>query len=49
MKCKREEDEDCYETLLRAGGIIRRAGNFLNAENHYMCVSLIKSQDDFDC
>ncbi|MCL7031590.1 hypothetical protein MKW94_016334 [Papaver nudicaule] len=48
VKCEKEEDEDCYQALLRDGGIIGRSGSFFNAENRYVRLSLIKSQDDFD-
>ncbi|KAI3914297.1 hypothetical protein MKW92_037375 [Papaver armeniacum] len=48
IKCEKEEDENCYEALLRDGGIIGRSGSFFNAENRYVRLSLIKSQDDFD-
>ncbi|MCL7042726.1 hypothetical protein MKW94_001722 [Papaver nudicaule] len=48
VKCEREEDEDCYEALLRDGGIIGRSGSIFHAENRYVRLSLIKSQDDFD-
>ncbi|MCL7028164.1 hypothetical protein MKW94_001723 [Papaver nudicaule] len=48
VKCEREEDEDCYEALLRDGGIIGRAGSTFHAENRYVRLSLIKSQDDFN-
>ncbi|RZC92368.1 hypothetical protein C5167_003975 [Papaver somniferum] len=48
IKCEKEEDENCYEVLLRNGGIIGRSGSFFRAENRYVRLSLIKSQDDFD-
>ncbi|KAI3971536.1 hypothetical protein MKW92_003261 [Papaver armeniacum] len=48
VKCEKEEDENCYEALLRDGGIIGRNGSIFHAENRYVRLSLIKSQDDFD-
>ncbi|KAI3871474.1 hypothetical protein MKW98_011529 [Papaver atlanticum] len=48
IKCEKEEDGNCYEALLRDGGIIGRSGSFFSAENRYVRLSLIKSRDDFD-
>ncbi|RZC90108.1 hypothetical protein C5167_044735 [Papaver somniferum] len=48
IKCEKEEDNNCYQALLRDGGIIGRSGSFFSAENRYVRLSLIKSQDDFD-
>lgn len=47
MKCEREEDEDCYEALLKAN-IITRAGVQYEASSRYTRISLLKSDDDFD-
>ncbi|XAR62243.1 hypothetical protein NMG60_11016930 [Bertholletia excelsa] len=47
LKCEREEEEDC-QAVLRAGGILSRAGSRFGAENRYVRLSLIKTQDDFD-
>ncbi|XP_062206700.1 alliin lyase-like [Phragmites australis] len=47
VKCEREEDEDCYEALLKAK-IITRTGVGNEASSRYTRVSLLKSNDDFD-
>lgn len=47
LKCEREEDKDCY-AVLKAANIIGREGSVFKAENRYVRLSLIKSQDDFD-
>lgn len=47
MKCEREEDEDCYEALLKAN-IITRTGVEYEAGSRYTRISLLKSDDDFD-
>ncbi|KAK3165277.1 hypothetical protein QOZ80_1AG0031190 [Eleusine coracana subsp. coracana] len=47
VKCEREEDEDCYEALLKAN-IITRSGVGYGASSRYTRVSLLKSDDDFD-
>jgi aspartate/methionine/tyrosine aminotransferase len=47
VKCEREEDDDCYDMLLKAK-IITRPGVWSEASSRYTRVSLLKSQDDFD-
>ncbi|KAK3118934.1 hypothetical protein QOZ80_9BG0710900 [Eleusine coracana subsp. coracana] len=47
VKCEREEDEDCYQALLRAN-IITRSGVGNEASSRYTRMSLLKSDDDFD-
>ncbi|OMO73456.1 EGF-like, alliinase [Corchorus capsularis] len=47
VKCEREEDTDCYKVLQEAK-ITGRAGNAFSAEDRYVRLSLIRSQDDFD-
>ena len=47
VKCEREEDEDCYEALLKAK-IITRSGVEYEAGSRYTRISLLKSDDDFD-
>ncbi|XP_026661481.2 tryptophan aminotransferase-related protein 4-like [Phoenix dactylifera] len=47
LKCEKEEDRNCH-AVLRAGGIISRAGYKFGADNRYARLSLIRSQDDFD-
>ncbi|GJN17869.1 hypothetical protein PR202_gb04972 [Eleusine coracana subsp. coracana] len=47
VKCEREEDEDCYEALLKAN-IVTRSGVGNGASSRYTRVSLLKSDDDFD-
>ncbi|CAO2194515.1 unnamed protein product [Urochloa humidicola] len=47
VKCEREEDEDCYEALLKAK-IITRTGVGNEVSSRYTRISLLKSDDDFD-
>ncbi|KAL6615939.1 hypothetical protein ACP70R_038209 [Stipagrostis hirtigluma subsp. patula] len=47
VKCEREEDQDCYEALLKAN-IITRSSALFEASSRYTRVSLLKSDDDFD-
>jgi hypothetical protein len=47
VKCEREEDRDCY-SVLEAGSITGREGGLFGAEDRYVRLSLIRSQDDFD-
>ncbi|OMO98704.1 EGF-like, alliinase [Corchorus olitorius] len=47
VKCEREEDTDCYK-VLQAAKITGRAGNAFSAEDRYVRLSLVRSQDDFD-
>ncbi|OMO98682.1 EGF-like, alliinase [Corchorus olitorius] len=47
VKCEREEDKDCY-AVLQVAKITGRAGNAFGAEDRYVRLSLIRSQDDFD-
>ncbi|KAL1091677.1 hypothetical protein V6Z11_D07G173900 [Gossypium hirsutum] len=47
LKCEREEDKDCY-AVLEAANIIGRQGNLFGAEDGYVRLSLVRTQDDFD-
>ncbi|CAL4961702.1 unnamed protein product [Urochloa decumbens] len=47
VNCEREEDDDCYETLLKAN-IITRSGAGYEASSRYTRVSLLKTDDDFE-
>ncbi|KAJ7969772.1 Tryptophan aminotransferase-related protein [Quillaja saponaria] len=47
VKCERQEDKDCY-SVLKAANIDGRAGSVFSADDHYVRLSLIKSQDDFE-
>ncbi|KAK8649210.1 hypothetical protein V6N13_129944 [Hibiscus sabdariffa] len=47
VKCEREEDKNCY-AVLKAANIIGRQGNLFGSEDHYVRLSLVRSQDDFD-
>ena len=47
LKCEEEEDRNC-SAVLRAGGIISRAGYKFGADGRYTRLSLLRSQDDFD-
>ena len=47
LKCEREEDKDC-NAVLKAVNIIGREGSLFGAEDHYVRLSLLRSQDEFD-
>ncbi|KAJ7974003.1 Tryptophan aminotransferase-related protein [Quillaja saponaria] len=47
LKCEKEEDKDCYSVLI-AANINGRAGSVFGAEDQYVRLSLIKSQDAFE-
>lgn len=49
MKCEASivEDRSCYE-VLKAVDITGRPGNLFGADNRYVRLSLVKSEDDFD-
>lgn len=47
LKCEREEDKDCY-AVLEAAKILGRRGSLFGAEERYVRLSLLKTQDDFD-
>ena len=47
LKCEREEDTNCT-AVLRAANIIGRAGGIFHAEDRFVRLSLLKSQDDFE-
>ncbi|KAK9027139.1 hypothetical protein V6N11_066983 [Hibiscus sabdariffa] len=47
LKCEREEDKDCY-AFLKAANIIGREGYRYGAEDRYVRLSLVKTEDDFD-
>lgn len=47
VRCDREEDGNC-SSVLRAANIIGRAGSVFSAEERYVRLSLLKSDDDFD-
>lgn len=47
LKCEREEDKDCYAVLEEAN-IMGRRGSVFGAEERYVRLSLVRSQDDFD-
>ncbi|GLT65408.1 hypothetical protein SLA2020_378440 [Shorea laevis] len=47
VKCEREEDRNCY-SVMEAGNITGREGRKFGAEDRYVRLSLIRSQDDFD-
>ncbi|KAJ6352545.1 hypothetical protein OIU76_001724 [Salix suchowensis] len=48
LKCEKEEDKHCSAVLQAAANIIGREGSLFYAEDRYVRLSLIKSQDDFD-
>ena len=47
IKCEIEEEKDCY-AVLRAADIIGRAGSRFGADERFVRLSLVKTQDDFD-
>ncbi|CAA2988370.1 tryptophan aminotransferase-related 4-like [Olea europaea subsp. europaea] len=47
LKCEREEDTNCSAVLL-AANIIGRSGSLFDAEDRYVRLSLLKSDDDFN-
>lgn len=47
MKCEMEEDDDCYEALLKSK-IITRSGALFEASSRYTRLSLLKTDDDFE-
>ncbi|KAI4352766.1 hypothetical protein L6164_006987 [Bauhinia variegata] len=47
LKCEREEDKDCY-AVLSAAEIDGRPGSTFSADDRYVRLSLIRSQDDFE-
>ncbi|XP_027358915.1 tryptophan aminotransferase-related protein 4-like [Abrus precatorius] len=47
LKCKRQSEKNCYE-ILKTAGIIGRQGSRFNANNRYIRLSLIRSQDDYE-
>ncbi|MED6197009.1 hypothetical protein PIB30_052750 [Stylosanthes scabra] len=47
LKCEREEDKNCSK-ILEGGGINGRGGSMYGADDRYVRLSLIRSQDDFD-
>lgn len=47
VKCEMEEDDDCYEALLKAK-IITRSGARFEASSRYTRLSLLKTDDDFE-
>lgn len=47
LKCERQEDKNCYE-ILEAAGINGSQGSAFGADNRYVRLSLISSQDDFE-
>ncbi|KAK9943745.1 hypothetical protein M0R45_009343 [Rubus argutus] len=48
VKCEWEEDKDCYAVLQEEANVYGRRGSVFGAEDRYVRLSLIKSQDDFD-
>ena len=48
VKCEREEDEDCYKVLQEEANVYGRKGSVFGAEDRYVRLALIRSQDDFD-
>lgn len=47
VKCEKEENMSCYE-VMRSANITGREGSIFRAENRYVRLSLIRSEDDFD-
>ncbi|XP_039117198.1 tryptophan aminotransferase-related protein 3-like [Dioscorea cayenensis subsp. rotundata] len=47
LKCERDEDQEC-DVVLKNAGIICREGSLFEADDRYVRLSLVKTQDDFD-
>ncbi|KAF7820318.1 tryptophan aminotransferase-related protein 4-like [Senna tora] len=47
QQCEREEDRDCYQ-VLKQYKVTGRAGSLFGADDRYVRLSLVKSDDDFD-
>lgn len=47
LKCEREKDTDC-NAVLSSAKIIGRSGSLFSAEDRYVRLSLLKSDDDFN-
>ncbi|KAG5100206.1 hypothetical protein JHK82_045258 [Glycine max] len=47
LKCERQQDMNCYETL-KAARMIGREGSIFSADERYVRLSIIKSKDDFE-
>ncbi|KAM1763290.1 hypothetical protein ACFX11_002646 [Malus domestica] len=48
VKCEREEDKDCYGVLQQEANVYGRRGSLFGAEDRYVRLALIRSEDDFD-
>ncbi|XP_050367034.1 tryptophan aminotransferase-related protein 4-like [Argentina anserina] len=48
VKCERLEDVDCYQVLQEEANVYGRRGSVFGAEDRYVRLALIRSQDDFD-
>ncbi|KAJ6685195.1 TRYPTOPHAN AMINOTRANSFERASE-RELATED PROTEIN 3 [Salix purpurea] len=48
LKCEKQEDKHCYAVLQAVANITGRQGSLFYAEDRYVRLSLIRSQDDFD-
>jgi hypothetical protein len=48
LKSEKEEDRDCYSVMEAAGKTGPEGGMFGAELHHYVHLSLIRSQDDFD-
>ncbi|KAL5173567.1 Chlorophyll a-b binding protein, chloroplastic [Glycine soja] len=47
LKCERQQDMNCYETL-KAARMIGCEGSIFSADERYVRLSIIKSKDDFE-
>lgn len=48
VKCEREEDKDCYAVLQEEANVYGRRGSHFGAEDRFVRLTLLRSQDDFD-
>ncbi|CAB4289406.1 unnamed protein product [Prunus armeniaca] len=48
VKCEREEDKDCYAVLQEEANVYGRRGSQFGAEDRFVRLTLLRSQDDFD-
>ncbi|ONH90218.1 hypothetical protein PRUPE_8G041300 [Prunus persica] len=48
VKCEREEDKDCYAVLQEEANVYGLRGSQFGAEDRFVRLALLRSQDDFD-
>ncbi|CAB4319818.1 unnamed protein product [Prunus armeniaca] len=48
VKCEREKDKDCYAVLKEEANVYGLRGSQFGAEDRFVRLALVRSQDDFD-